>query len=112
MKTIITRHFFNQLKKLKKKYPNIKEDFIKIVKNLNLEKETCIGRSIYKIRIKSKDINKGKSGGLRSYVFLCIKKDFIAPLVIYSKSERPSINLNELQYHSEQVLKELVEVIK
>jgi len=70
MKIFLSKHFKNQLQKLKKKYPKIKNDISQKFENLNLKNEVHIGRSIYKIRIKSTDQNKGKSGGFRSYIYL------------------------------------------
>ena len=108
MKIFFTRHFKNQLKKLKKKYPGIKDDLLKKLKKLDLKEEIYIGHSIYKIRIKSSDQNKGKSGGFRSYIYLYLKKDLLTPLCIYHKSQKESISENELQYYFNQVIEELL----
>lgn len=112
MKIIITRHFFNQAKRLKKKYLNVKEDLIKALKSFTPSTETSIGRSIYKLRIKSKNINKGKSGGLRLYVYFYRVKNFLIPIYVYSKSEKSSISEAELEYHLQIITKEMIEIIK
>ena len=108
----VTLHFFKQLKNLKKKFPNIKNDLISSLKIFNPEQEICIGRSIYKIRIKSSDMNKGKSGGFRSYIYLFKKKDFLVPLCIYAKNQKENITSNDLQYHLDKTLGELFTRLK
>lgn len=111
MQIFFTEHFKNQLKKLKKKYPHAKEDLLQELDTLDLKNEISIGRSIYKIRIKSTDMQKGKSGGFRSYIYFYVKKDLLVPLCIYTKSERESISENELQYHFDQTIEEIVNLL-
>lgn len=108
MRIVITNHFFSQLKRLKKKYPNIKEDLLKTLKVFNPKNEIHIGESVYKIRIKSTDINKGKAGGLRAYIYICTYNNLVAPLTIYSKSEKENLSVNELRYHFDKTSFELI----
>lgn len=108
-KIFITNHFFTQAKRLKKKFLHLKTDLIKALKSFKPEKEIHLGKSIFKIRIKSQDINKGKSGGIRCYIYLYRKKGLIVPLCIYFKSEKESLSKNELEYHSAKMIEELAE---
>lgn len=109
MKPIFFSEYFKkQLKRLKKKYPNVKADLLKRFENLNIENEISIGQSIYKIRIASRDMKKGKSGGFRAYMYLYIKKDLFVPLCIYAKSEREAITEDELRYHFNKNIEEVV----
>lgn len=108
MKIFFTEHFKKQLKRLKKKYPQIKEDLLEELEIFNPKEKTAISRSIYKIRIGSSDMQKGKSGGFRSYIYFYLKKDLLAPLCIYPKSETESITENELKYHSDQTIQEII----
>lgn len=107
MKIFFTEHFKHQLKKLKRKYPHVRHDVLIMTKNLKIENEISIGRSIYKIRIKSSDLQKGKSGGFRAYMYLLRKQDVVIPLCIYAKSETESITENELKYHFDRSLEEV-----
>ncbi len=127
MQILFSEHFKKQLRKLKKKYPHVKDDFLKIVDAFNPNNEISIrlersgspshqvpgglsfGRSIYKIRVPSLDMQKGKSGGFRSYLYLYIRKNLLLPLCIYSKSETENISKNELKYHFDQIMWEIVE---
>lgn len=108
MKIFFAEHFKKQLKRLKRKYPSITSDFLSIIKSFDPDNEISIGRSIYKIRIPSTDMQKGKSGGFRSYIYLYVKKDRLLPLCIYPKSETESITENELKYHFDQTMIEVV----
>jgi len=109
MKILITPNFLNQAKRLKKKFPDLKQDLLKVLKNFKPKNETHIGKSIYKLRINPTSTNKGKSGGLRLYTYLYKTNNLTVPITIYSKSERESISLNELEYHFEKTLKQIAE---
>ncbi len=108
MRPYFTEHFKKQLKRLSKKFPHVKEDLINHLNVLDLENEIAIGNSVYKIRIKSVDLNKGKSGGFRSYLYFFVRKTLIVPLVIYSKSEKENLSERELQDHIHETIAELL----
>lgn len=108
MQILFSEHFKKQLKKLKKKYPHVKDDLLNYLKKFDHNNEISIGRSIYKVRIASQDMNKGKSGGFRSYLYVYLKKDLLLPLCIYPKSETGSITENELKYHFDQTIQEIL----
>lgn len=108
MKILFTHYFKGQLKRFKRKYPHLKKDLLDCLEDLDLKKSINIGRSIYKIRINSSDLNKGKSGGFRSYVYLYLKKDLLVPLCIYPKNQRESVTDNELQYYFDKAIEELL----
>jgi hypothetical protein len=107
MKIYFTEYFKKQLKTLKKKFANVKEDLLASLKILDLKNETYIGRGIYKLRIRSSDNNTGKSGGFRSYVYAYKKKDLLVPLCIYHKSQKENIGNNELKYYFARTIEEL-----
>jgi len=106
---LFSEHFKKQLLKLKKKYPNVKGDLLSMTNSFDPDNEISIGRSIYKVRIPSKDMQKGKSGGFRSYLYLYMRKNLLLPLCIYPKSETESISENELQYHFNKTIEEVLE---
>ncbi|OGJ52382.1 hypothetical protein A2335_03630 [Candidatus Peregrinibacteria bacterium RIFOXYB2_FULL_32_7] len=109
MQIFFSKNFKQQLKKLKKKFPNIKNDLLEKLSWLNFENEIYIGKSIYTIRIKSSDQNKGKSGGFRVYIYFYIRKNLLVPLCIYSKSDKENISENELQYYFDQTIEEMLQ---
>ena len=91
-----------------KKYPHAKDDLFRMVNSFDPNNAISIGRSIYKIRIASSDMRKGKSGSFRSYLYLYMKKNLLLPLCIYPKSETENITENELQYHFDQTAQEIL----
>jgi mRNA-degrading endonuclease RelE of RelBE toxin-antitoxin system len=110
MKIFFSEHFKKQLKKLKKKFPQIINDLLNRIDSFNPDNEISIGRSIYKIRISSTDMKKGKSCGFRSYIYLYIKNDLLVPLSIYPKTETESITETELKYHLDQTITEILKI--
>ncbi len=108
MVTYLTEYFKKQIKSLKKRYPNVIEDFIKTCDVFDQKKEISIGKSIYKMRIPSRDQKRGKSGGFRSYLYLYRKNDMLVPICIYAKSKQESLPEGELQYHLDHINEELL----
>lgn len=111
MQFFFTQHFKRQLRRLGKKHPSVKADLVLKIGELQLENEVHIGRSIFKVRIKSADMNKGKSGGFRAYLYLYRRKSLICPLCIYAKADRGSITENELNFHFRAVIVELQNIL-
>ncbi len=90
--------FKKELKKLSKKYKNIKNDYKALLDILsqNSPKDIAVhlGKNCYKIRIKNSDNHKGKSAGYR-IIYLLIEEDLnIVLLSIYSKSDYENISEN------------------
>jgi len=84
--------FEKDVKKLKKKFPKIKNDLVKSINELSSNPELGInlGENIFKVRIQNSSIPAGKSGGFRIITYY--KKDDILYLVtIYSKTEQDTI---------------------
>lgn len=111
MKPFLTHYFKKQIKKLENKLPHIRDDLFEKLNSLVPTNEIHIGKSIYKIRIKSRDLNKGKSGGLRSYIYLYRKKDLLIPLCLYLKSTQESLQQKELEIHFQRTIEEVFTII-
>ena len=90
--------FEKELKKLAKKYPSLKEEFIALVESLESEpiQGKALGRDCYKIRLAIKSKKQGKSGGAR--VITCVKviHEKVFMLSIYDKSDLGNISDKEL----------------
>ncbi|MCK4764598.1 MAG: type II toxin-antitoxin system RelE/ParE family toxin [Candidatus Aminicenantes bacterium] len=109
-KIIVTEKFSKNIKQLKKKYKKIKEDFDKCIALLekNPFAGTFLGKGLYKLRVKSSDISKGKSGGFRIIYYLITGDNTLYLLTIYPKSKIETISmegilriLNELQIETD-----------
>jgi mRNA-degrading endonuclease RelE of RelBE toxin-antitoxin system len=92
------RSFDKQLKRLVKKYPSLKEEYIHLIEWLenNPEQGTAITNKCYKIRLAIASKGKGKSGGARVIANLIIEDQSVYLLTIYDKSEKSNLTDAEL----------------
>lgn len=90
--------FERQTKRLIKKYPSLKKEIQKLIKELKEgpEKGTSIGHNCYKLRLAIASKGKGKSGGARVTTHLIFKDDTVYMLSIYDKSEIATLTNKEI----------------
>lgn len=97
--------FEKQFKKLSKKYPSLKSDLLKLIKQLEANPflGTSLGKDFYKIRLSITSKGKGKSGGGR--IISCVKiiKNIVYLAAIYDKSEMSGITDAELKLLANQI---------
>jgi len=93
--------FKQDIKRLAKKYRQIKSDIKPIIEQLELGE--LIGVRIpetndifYKVRIKNSDIQKGKSGGYR-LIYHVQGSTIIIMMTIYTKSEKEDISAKRIR---------------
>ncbi len=98
-KIVPSDEFKKNVKSLKKKYRNIKKDIELLAEELLLNPciGTELGNNTYKIRIKNRDNNKGKSAGYRIITYIVDEQSKIFLVSIYSKSEQDNILDDELK---------------
>lgn len=91
--------FDKQLKRIVKKYPFFKGDFIAFLAGLRQtpEQGVPIGKNCYKVRIAITAKSKGKSGGARVITNFVITDNTVYLLDIYDKSEKQTITNKELR---------------
>jgi mRNA-degrading endonuclease RelE of RelBE toxin-antitoxin system len=97
--------FDKNIKRLHKKYKNIKSDIILLIKELqnNNKLGTHIVNNCYKIRLANSSIPTGKSGGFRIITYYIDNKNYIYLMSIYSKSDLETIT----EYKIKRLLKEI-----
>lgn len=85
--------FEKELKKLLKKYPSLKDEFLTLVESLetNPNQGVQIFKNCFKIRIAIKSKGKGKSAGARVITHLTISDNTVFLLSIYDKSKQESV---------------------
>jgi len=90
--------FDKELKRMVKKYPSLKNEFVELVAKLqeNPEQGTALGNHCFKIRLAVSSKGAGKSGGARVITCLQVSETTVYMLSIYDKSERESISDKEL----------------
>jgi len=91
--------FEKSLKKLVKKYPTLKSEYINLVNILkeNPRYGTALGRNCYKIRLAIASKGKGKSGGARVITNFVVSDTIVYLLAIYDKSDKESLSDKELR---------------
>ena len=107
MKIIFLGYYFKKQKKYLKKYRNIESDVISALNSLDYRLISSLGKSIYKVRLSSSDVPKGKSGSFRLIVILFKIKNHVVPIDIYFKSEKENISAKELKNDFNKVNNEL-----
>jgi len=92
-------NFRRELKKLAKKFPSLKDDFVKLIASLQQEpvQGKSLGNNCYKIRMAIASKGKGKSGGSRIITYLQISETTVYLLSIYDKSDKENIPDKELK---------------
>ena len=90
--------FDRQLKRLCKKYPSLKEEFLNLIGSLeiNPQQGTSLGNKCYKIRIAILSKGKGKSGGARVITNFILTEKTVYLLSNYDKSEQENLTDKEL----------------
>ncbi len=90
--------FEKDVKRLKKKFPKIKDDLVELVEllSMNPEEGVGLGQNIYKIRLRNSSVTRGKSGGFRVITYYK-KNDTLYLVTIYSKTEEDTIVTEKLK---------------
>jgi mRNA-degrading endonuclease RelE of RelBE toxin-antitoxin system len=98
----LTETFQKSIKALKKKYPHVKDDLLGQIKAF--EEDPSSGdpipgwkKEVWKIRVASTDVKKGKRGGYRIIYFWKAGEMKIYLLVAYFKGERAKITKKEIE---------------
>lgn len=97
----VTAKFQHNLRILAKKYRNIRNDILPIIEQLQSgelpgDRIAGVGHTIFKLRVKNSDIQKGKSGGYRIIYYVKTPTQIIL-ITIYSKSEQEDISAEDIQ---------------
>lgn len=96
----LTSEFRRELKTLKKRYRNIRRDIEPIIAELQRGNLLCTqisgtDYSVFKVRVRNRDVKKGKSGGYR-LIYQLRSPDSILILTLYSKSDVDTVTAQSL----------------
>jgi mRNA-degrading endonuclease RelE of RelBE toxin-antitoxin system len=102
MRIIITDPFGRKLRKLRKKYPNIKNDLRELLSDMehgNMPGVPMPGLygKVFKVRLALSDMRKGKSGGYRVICYAESEDSEIYLLTIYAKAKNETIPVTDIQ---------------
>ena len=97
-KIIPTEYFKQQVLELKKFYPGIRKDLkeLSVMLKENPKAGKPLGKKVYKIRLKSSDIGKGKRSGYRVISYVIDELQKIRLLTIYAKPRKANISDKEI----------------
>jgi mRNA-degrading endonuclease RelE of RelBE toxin-antitoxin system len=92
--------FQRNLKRLSKKYRNIRSDVSPLIEQLRNgntpgDQVPGTGYTTYKARAANSDARRGKSGGYR-IIYQLIDQEIALLLIIYSKSDQEDISASEI----------------
>ncbi|MDI6882964.1 MAG: hypothetical protein QMC93_00605 [Patescibacteria group bacterium] len=104
---IILPYFKRQLKYYVKKHRHLKDDVISVLERFNKKQHIHLEGNIYKIRLPSRDIPRGKSKSFRLIILVIERGKFIVPITVYFKGNKEDITKKELNKHLETILFEL-----
>lgn len=93
--------FKRNIRKLTKRYRSIQQDLQPVISQLQQgmllgDRISDVGYEVFKLRIRNRDIQKGKSGGYRMIYYLKSENNIIL-LTIYSKSDQSDIQANDIR---------------
>lgn len=91
----IVENFKKKLKQFKKKFPSLKKDVIICLQNFEKYSGIPFGEGNYKVRLKCRDLKKGKSKSFRLIIHLHEER-LIAPISIYFKSDKSTLSKQEI----------------
>ena len=96
---IPTRKFEKEIKRLIKKFPSLKKEYVGLLAELknNPATGTPLGDNCYKIRLAIASKNRGKSGGARVITYVVVDNKIVFLLTIYDKSELENISDKQLR---------------
>ena len=93
--------FKRNLKSLTKRFPNVRADVIAAIEEvLRLPTLGVVvpgSGGVRKLRIRSTDLKRGKSGGLRLLYIVLPDRELVGPLFVYAKSDRTDVTRRELR---------------
>jgi mRNA-degrading endonuclease RelE of RelBE toxin-antitoxin system len=97
----VTVEFKHNLRILAKRYRNIRADIQAVIEQLQSgelpgAQIPGVGYQIFKVRVKNRDIRKGKSAGYRLIYYVKTLEKIIL-VTIYSKSDQADISAAEIQ---------------
>ena len=97
----VTAKFKRNLRILAKKYRSIRNDIQPIIEQLQAgelpgDQISGVGYTIFKLRVKNSDVQKGKTGGYRLIYYVKTSTKIIL-VTIYFKSEQEDIAATEVQ---------------
>lgn len=96
-----TPYFQKNLKALSKRYRGVRSDLQPLITQLQAgelpgDKISGVTLTLFKVRIKNSNIQKGKSAGYRVVYYIKTQRQIVL-VTIYSKSDSADIDVNKIK---------------
>lgn len=104
---VILNHFKKEAKRYTRKHPELKQVIIDCLKTFQVNRAAALGKNVYKIRLTTKQLRKGKRGGFRLILLIIKTEKQLVPITIYFKGDKENITWAELNTHLAHVEHEL-----
>ena len=104
---IILEYFIKQAKQILKKHKKLELDIIQTLKTFSPNQANQLGYNVYKLRILTKSLNKGKNASFRLIILFIKQHNLIVPITIYYKGDIPNMSVHEIKHHTEMAWQEL-----
>lgn len=100
-KVEIPSAFAKELSRLARKYPSVLDDIEVLIDQLKNDERlgdliANVGYEVYKVRLKNRSSQRGKSGGFRVIYYVRLADDVVM-ITIYSKTEQNDVSPNEIR---------------
>lgn len=101
VKVTLSPDFLRDLKRLRKKYPRVRSDVQDLIDQIQNgatpgDQMQGVGYTVYKARVASTDMKRGKSGGFRVIYYIVIEEQVVL-LTIYTKTQHEDISSAEIR---------------
>jgi mRNA-degrading endonuclease RelE of RelBE toxin-antitoxin system len=101
IKILFTEDFKSRLRTLAKRYRSIRSDLQPLLEEIQSghcpgDRLANIGSTVFKVRLRNSDIDKGKSGGYR-VIYELRDNTCVLLIVIYSKSDQSDIPAKQIR---------------
>ena len=103
----ILPYFRRQHEPYAKKYRHLTEAVSFALVDFHKEQHVHVGHNVYKMRLRSRDIPRGKSKSFRMLVLVVEVEGYVVPMTLYFKGDTGDITKKEIGRHLENVLLEL-----
>ena len=93
--------FQKTLRILTKRYRSLRHEVATLIEQLQLgelpgDQISNIGYELYKVRIRNRDAQKGKSGGFRA-IYYVKRRTSLLLITLYSKSDQGDVSADEIR---------------
>ncbi len=109
MNILITHYFKKQIKSHLKKHKNLLNDTINLLTKFDKNTAVHIGHHVYKIRLKSSNLKRGKRNSFRLIILLIEVDNLITPITLYFKGDKENISKKEITLHEKIIIHEINE---